>query len=189
MMGVITMKKAVLCLAVAVVALIVMVGFVYYGNSLLNSQVAELQTQNSAFQNQTTYLQEQNALLKERIDQLLEQHINFSSSVKITGYEWIGGFNPVAGLTLYCPLNVTVHNTGGAVASGLSLDAQLINKYDGSPIGSGGSTVIAPLQPGESRVITGHVYVGLDSSLEDAACIITVKSGGTVVDQWIRVFN
>ncbi len=155
--------------------------------SSLNTQIAELQTQNRELQNQTIELHEQNRKLDERIDQLLERlGENYSSPVNIVEFKWIGGFNPIVGVTLIDPINVTIKNDGATTVDGLSLGVRLINKYDDTQIGISGGTNIDSLQPGETRELETGVYTTIDTSLDDAACVITLKLGGTVLDEWTR---
>jgi hypothetical protein len=163
----------------------------------LQSQNSELENQNSALQNQTIALQNKTQQLQDRIKQLLEQQSEgYSHPVQITSFDWIGGFNPIGSLTLAYPVNVTIQNNGDVDARGLSLIVKLINMYDGIQIGQSGGTDISQigqsgppvdtLLPGETREIKTWTYASLDESLADAACVITLKQGDTIIDEWIR---
>jgi len=154
----------------------------------LQNRNEELENQNADLQNQTIWLQDQNRKLQGQISQLLEQLSgNCCSPVKIIAFGWDGGFYPIVGVTLYHPINVTVKNYAAVNVSGLSLTVKLINKYDNSQIGtSGGTYRIDPLQPGEARQIVVGAYTTIGTSLDDAACVVTLKSGNTVLDEWTR---
>jgi len=150
----------------------------------LNLQIADLQAQNSDLQNQTVVLHDQNRRLGERVDELLERlGENYSSNAKIVGFEWIGGFNPIVGVTLFDPVNVTIRNDGANAVNGLSLGVRLINKYDDTQIGMSGGTNIESLLPSETREVATGVYTAIGTSLDDAACVITLKSGSTILDE------
>jgi FtsZ-binding cell division protein ZapB len=188
-------KKRIVLSAVVVLVLTVTTLLIISQFSSLQTQVADLQTrnselesQNSDLQNQTIWLQDQNRQLQDQISQLLEQlDGNYGSPVKITAFEWDGGFYPIVGVTLYHPVNVTIRNYAAVNVSGLSLTARLINKYDNTQIGtSGGTDRIEPLQAGETREISVGAYTTIGTSLDEAACVVTLKSGNTVLDEWTR---
>jgi len=179
---------------ITLIVVLLAISILAFVTSLFNSQIVdlqnknrELQAQNTNFQNQTIALQDQNRRLEDRITQLLEQlGENSSSLVKIVAFKWIGGFHPIVGLLLEYPVNVTIQNKGAIAVSGLSLTVRLINKYDGTQIGESGGTNTDPLQSGETREIKAAVYAALDTSFDDAACVITLRSGNSVLDEWTR---
>jgi len=106
--------------------------------------------------------------------------------VQIISYKWIDGFNPYISVYLIYPVNVTIQNNGDTDARELSLVVRLINMYDGSQIGVSGSKNIEKLSSGETMEIETGAYASLDESLADAACVITLISDHTVIDQWTR---
>ena len=81
---------------------------------------------------------------------------------------------------------MTIRNYAAVTVSGLSLTVKLINKDDGTQIGRSGYRDIDPLQAGETRIIRGEAYTTIGTSLDDAACVVTLKSGNTVLDEWTR---
>ena len=118
-----------------------------------------MKDQNGDLQNQTIALQNQTRQLQDRVKQLLEQLDElYNSPVQIISYEWIGGFNPIGSLTLAYPVNVTLQNKG-------DVDSFL---------------------PGETREIKAWTYASLNEKLDDAAIVITLKSGNTILDEWTR---
>jgi len=183
------MKKGVTLsvVAITIVCLAASAWFINSHISSLNTQISELQTQNSNLQNQTIALYDQNLKLGERVNELLERlGENYSSAVKVVGFEWIGGFNPIVGVTLFDPINVTIKNDGATTVNGLSLGVRLINKYNDTQIGMSGGTNIDSLQSGETREIETGVYTTIGTNLDEAACVITLKSGSIVLDEWTR---
>jgi outer membrane murein-binding lipoprotein Lpp len=183
------MRKTIGLVIVGIVAVLLSVCVWQLSSQIngLNTQIAELQTQNRDLQNQTSALQEKNSQLEERLNDLLEQQgENYSSPVKITQFIWVGGFNPIVGVTLYHPVNVTITNEGATTANGLSLGVNLINKYDGSQIGTGGGTNIEALSAGETRDIRTGAYTSIGTSLADAACVVTLRQGDKVLDELVR---
>jgi len=198
-------KVAVSVVTVAIVVLTVSAWFVYAQFIGLQAQIKDLQTQNSELESQIsnlqsriTELEDRNRQLKNRVIELMEQQGKYTSPVKVTALEWIGGFNPIGSLTLAYPVNVTIQNKGDVDARGLSLTVKLINIYDGSQIGQSGGTNISQigksgpvetLSPGETREIRAWTYCSLSESLADAACVVTLKQGNTVLDEWILVIN
>jgi hypothetical protein len=108
--------------------------FIYTQITDLQSQLTELQTQNSELQDQNTDLQDQ---LRELQNQLVElqDKIGITRDVNITAVEWIGGFNPVGGLTLTHPVKVTIENMGVNDVSGLTLTVKLLDIETGSEVG------------------------------------------------------
>ena len=185
------MKKKYVLVSVCIIALLF--GSAWLVNVQFNnlqSEIVGLKEQNSELENQVKALQDQNQLMKDRILQLLEQFSeSYNSPLHITDFEWIGGFNPYVGLTLFYPVNVTIQNSGALEARGLSMVVKLVNMYDGRQIGHVGGTSIDTLLPGELREIQTGAYANLDLSLADAVCVLTLKQGNTVIDEWIRSIN
>lgn len=179
--------------AVAVVILIVAAISVWQITSLqtqiANSQAQnnDLKSQNGELQNQTTWLQDQNKELQDQISKLEQPGGNYNHPVKIIAFEWLGGWFPMGGVTLYNPVNVTIRNDEIVTVSGLSMDVKLIDKYSGNQIGtSGGTNQIDPLQPGEVRTVGVGAYTSVGTSLDNAACVVSLKSGSTLLDEWTR---
>ena len=63
---------------------------------------------------------------------------------------------------------------------------KLINIYDGSQIGQSGGNNFDSLLSGETREIKAWTYASLNENLDDAACVIALKSGNTILDEWTR---
>jgi hypothetical protein len=186
------MKKSIALSVIAVIAISI-IALSWQVNIQLNNLQAEnllLLNKNIELEDKVSVLQNQTQQMRDRIIQLLEQSSEvYKSPVQITTYQWIGGFNPIVGLTLFYPVNVTLHNTGLVDASDLSIGVKLINIYDGSLIGIAGGGIIDSLNPGQQREIQMGTYAGLDQSLVDAVCVLTLKQGNTVIDEWIRFLN
>lgn len=190
---------------VAIITLSVSAWSVYVQIIGLQAQIKDLQTQNSELesqigilQNQITELEDKNGRLKERVIELMKHQGEYASPVKIVAFEWIGSWNPIGSTTLACPVKVTIQNNGNVEARGLSITVKLINIYDGRQIGQIGGTNISQvgksgsietLFPGETREITAWTYHTLSESLADAACVVTLKQGNTVLDEWVHAIN
>ena len=189
-------RKIALGAAVAAFALLTVSAWLVYAQfSSLHEQIADLQTRNSALesqnsdlQNQTIQLRNETRQLHERIGELLEQlGENSSSPVRIVDFEWDGGFYPIVGVTLIHPVKVTIRNDGDVAAGGLSIGVRLIDMNIGYQIGtSGGTDRIDPLQPKETRTVGVGAYTTVGTSLQNAALVITLKQGSTVLDEWTR---
>jgi regulator of replication initiation timing len=117
-------RKALAVVLIAIVALSVTTWIIYY-------QISELHRQNSDLQNQVNELQEQNRELQDKIselqDQLVElENMNAAHDVKITHFQWIGGYHHMGQVSLYQNFEVTIKNTGSNNASGLTLSVELL---------------------------------------------------------------
>jgi cell division protein FtsL len=167
----------------------------------VHTQISELQSQNSDLQNQVNELQEQNSDLQKQVGELQlqnrekqdrltdftyelakERHLN----VKITAFQWIGGFNPIGGLWLGHPVNVNIQNDDVVPLSGIKLWVALVNENTGAEIGTGGKT-IDRLNAGESREIYVDAMSGprtsLSTSLNYDVCVVTLAVGDIVLDE------
>jgi FtsZ-binding cell division protein ZapB len=180
---------------IAIIALALASWFFQNQISDLQNQISELRTENSELQNQTSDLQHQLSDLqlqnREQQDRLTDftYQLAFRGylSVKITAFSWLGGFNPVGGLLLDYPVNVTVQNNDVVPLSGLTLTVRLANKNTGAQIGNEGIAYpIDRLNAGESRGIKGWAYATIGTSLNDAVCVVTLKVGNIVLDEWTR---
>jgi cell division protein FtsL len=176
--GLLTERKVLVIVAAVATTLLIGALFVYIQISELQNQIRELKAQNSELQSQNSYLQN-------RVNQLLEQlGENFSSPVKIVAVEFNQGY-PIVGVTLEHSVKVTIKNYAAVNVTGLSLDARLINRSNGNQIDTG-STNINLLQAGETLETWVSVYTNLGTSLVNAACVVTLKSGNTVLDEFTQ---
>jgi hypothetical protein len=186
------MKKSIASIVIAGIAILI-IALSWQVNIQLNNLQAQnslLQSKNIELENKVSALQIQTLQMRDRIIQLLEQSSEtYKSPVQITAYQWIGGFHPYVGMTLFYPVNFTLRNTGLVDANDLSISIKLINVYNGSLIGLAGGGTIGSLSPGQEREIQMGTCANLDQSLVDAVCVLTLKQGNTVIDEWIRVLN
>lgn len=163
---------------------------------LANNQISELQSQNSKVQDQLSELQNQlNELQlqnREQQDRLNDFTYQLAKArhlrVEITAFQWISSFDPIGGLWLGHPVNVTVENNDVVPLMGLKLRVTLANENTGSKIGTGGSGItIDGLDAGErqSFYVDGMEgpWTSLNSSLEDAVCVVTLTVGNIVLDR------
>jgi ABC-type multidrug transport system fused ATPase/permease subunit len=162
----------------------------------VNNQISELQSQNSKVQdqlseskNQLNELQLQN---REQQDFLNDFTYELAKArhlrVEITAFQWISSFDPIGGLWLGHPVNVTVENSDVVPLMGLRLRVTLANENTGAKIGASGSGItIDGLDAGErqSFYVDGMEgpWTSLNSSLEDAVCVVTLTVGDIVLER------
>jgi hypothetical protein len=190
-------RKATVIGVITILALLVVAWFIQNHISQLQNQIDELKVQNSEFQDQLSELQNQLCKLqlqnREQKDRLsdftyqlaLGRHLR----VKITGFSWIGDFNPVAGLAIDRSVNVTVQNNDVVPLSGLTLAVRLVNEDTGKQIGTQGKTSIDRLNVGEAREISSWVITAVSDDLNDAVCVTMLKVGGIVLDEWTEAIG
>ena len=185
-------RKALAIVLITIIALSVATWFVHNQISELQDQISALQTQNGELQNQNSDLQDQLGELQDQNGEQQDRLADFTFElakarhlrVEITAFKWLGGFNPIGGLLLGHPVNVTVQNDEVIPVCGLTLNFRLVHKDKGTQIGSSGATRIDRLNAGESREIGGAVYTTIGTSLDDAACAVTLTVGDIVLDEW-----
>lgn len=130
-------------------------------------------------QNQTDELQNQLSELQKLID--------YAGDVKITAFNWLGGFNPVGGLTLAFPVQVTIKNMGVYDVSGLTLTVKLVYIETQTEVGQGYTKQIGVIHAGEIQKWSGEIWAGIGSFSKDSAvCVITLSLGNLVLDEWTR---
>ena len=162
----------------------------------VNNQISELQSQNSKVQDQLSELQNQlNELQlqnREQQDSLHDFTYELAKArhlrVEVTAFQWISSFDPIGGLWLGHPVNVTVENNDAVPLMGLRLRVTLANESTGAKIGASGSGItIDGLDAGErqSLYVDGMEgpWTSLNSSLEDAVCVVTLTVGDIVLDR------
>jgi TolA-binding protein len=162
----------------------------------VNNQISELQSQNSKVQDQLSELQNQlNELQlqnREQQDRLNDFTYELAKArhlrVEVTAFQWISSFDPIGGLWLGHPVNVTVENNDVVPLMGLRLRVTLANENTGAKIGASGSGItIERLDAGErqSFYVNGMEgpWTSLNSSLEDAVCVVTLTVGDIVLDR------
>jgi FtsZ-binding cell division protein ZapB len=182
---------------IVIISLTLATWLVNYQISDVQSQISEVKIENSELQNQTSDLQHQLSDLqlenREQQDRLTDftyqLAVRSHLSVKITAFKWIGGFNPIVGLTLVHSVNVTVQNNDVVPLSGLILAVRLANKATGAEIGDGDITLIDRLNAGESREIIGRAYTTISTALNDVVVVTTLKVGNIVLDEWTHALT
>jgi uncharacterized membrane protein (DUF106 family) len=200
-------KIALSTVLIAIIALALATWFVHNQISDLQNQINELQEQNEELQEQNTELQDQNTDLQDQLSELqnqktelqdrlselqnqlseLQNKIDIARDVKITAFEWIGGFNPVGGLTLAHPVKVTVKNMGINDISGLTLTVKLVYVDTYTEVGQGYVKQIDIIHAGEILEFSGEIWATIGSFSKDSAvCVITLTLGNVVLDEWTR---
>jgi TolA-binding protein len=162
----------------------------------VNNQISELQSQNSEVEDQLSELQNQlNELqLQNREQQDFLNDFTYELAkarhlrVEITAFQWISSFDPIGGLWLGHPVNVTVENSDVVPLMELRLRVTLANENTGAKIGASGSGItIDGLDAGErqSFYVDGMEgpWTSLNSSLEDAVCVVTLTVGDIVLER------
>jgi hypothetical protein len=179
--------KTLVIVTVTVIALLVASFFIYAQISELQNQIGVLKAQNSEAQDQLSELQLQNREQQDRLTDFTNELAKTRHlKVEITAFEWIGGFNPIGGLWLGHPVNVTVQNNDVVPFSGIKLWVVLANENTGAEIGTTGGSTIDRLNAGESRVIyissMSGPWTSLDTSLDEAVCVVTLAADGITLD-------
>jgi cell division protein FtsB len=190
-------RKALAFILIIVIALSVVAWLVHNQISDLQSQIDELQTKNSELQEQNSDLQEQVGELelqnREKQDRLTDFTYELAKArhlrVEITTFQWLGGFNPIGGLLLGHPVNVTVKNNDAVPLGGLKLRVVLVHENTRAEIGYTGGKTINRLDAGESREIYFDAMSGPRTSLStslsgDAVCVVTLAAGDIALDKW-----
>lgn len=180
-------RKALAVVLIAIIALALASWFVYNQFSALQNQMNKLQTQNSELQDQNADLQEQIGELQDILAEL-QNKLDVARDVKITGFKWLGGFIPVVGLFLSCPIEVTVGNTGVNNVSGLNLTVRLV--YVGTETEVAGHPYVAQIDvihAGETLKFSGDIWAGYGLfSADSAVCVIRLSLADIVLDEWTR---
>ena len=181
---------------IAAGAIIILIVTVSIATWLVNNQISELQSQNSKVQDQLSELQNQLSELqlqnREQQDRLNDFTYELAKArhlrLEVTAFQWISSFDPIGGLWLGHPVNVTVENNDVVPLMGLRLRVTLANENTGAKIGASGSGItIDGLDAGErqSFYVNGMEgpWTSLNSSLEDAVCVVTLTVGDIVLDR------
>jgi len=179
---------------IAIIALVLATWFVHNYISELQKQNSELQTQNSELQDRNSELRAQLRELQDQLRELqnqlaeLQHNMGVAPDVKIIAFEWLGGFNPVGGLSLAHPVEVTAKNNGANDLSGLTLTVKLVYRETNTEVaGRGYVTQIDVIHAGGVLKFSGDIYASLGSFSKDSAvCVITLTLGDVVLDEWTR---
>ena len=165
----------------------------------LHTQISELQIQNGDLQNQVNELQDQKSELEDQINELQDQNgelqtqlielenvIDVARDVKITDFEWVGGYHSLGQVNLFQNFKVTIENMGDNNASGLTLSVKLLSAGTNAKIGEY-TKQIKIIRVGQIVEILGVVSVGGIGSYADTAMgVITLTLGDVLSDQWTR---
>ena len=169
-------KIALSIVLIAIIALALASWFVNNQFSALQNQINELQARNGELQDQNTDLQNK---------------LYLARYVRITDFKWFGGINPVAGLTLAFPVEVTVENTGVNDVSGLTLTVKLV--YVGNETEVAWHPYVEQIDvihAGEVLKLSGDIWAGMGSFSKDSAvCVITLMLGDFVFDEWTQTLE
>jgi heme/copper-type cytochrome/quinol oxidase subunit 2 len=183
-------RKTLVVVTVTVIALLVASFFIYAQISELQNQIGALKAQNGEVQGQLSELENQLSELqlqnREQQDRLTDFTNELAKTrhlkVEITAFEWIGGFNPVGGLLIGHPVNVTVQNNDVVPLIGLRLRVSLVRENTGAEISIAGGVTLERLNAGESRVIRSEPCTSLVTSLDEAVCVVTLAADGITLD-------
>jgi uncharacterized coiled-coil protein SlyX len=149
----------------------------------LKAQKGEVQDQLGELQNQLSELQLQNREQQDRLgDFTYELAKARHVKVEISEFQWIGGFNPVGGLLIGHPVNITIQNNDVVPLSGLRLRVSLVRENTGAEISYAGGVTLERLNAGESRVIRSEPWTSLSANLNNTMCMVTLSVGDIVLD-------
>jgi type II secretory pathway pseudopilin PulG len=159
-------KIALSIVLIAIIALALATWFVHNQISDLQNQISKLQNQNNELQNQISELQ----------NQLIElENIDTARDVKITDFDWIGGYHSLGQVNLFQKFKATIKNMGNNNANGLSLSVKLLSVGTNAKIDEY-TKQIDIICAGQIVEISGFVSVG----------VITLTLGDVLLDQWIQ---
>jgi hypothetical protein len=160
------MKRLVAALAIIIVALGAVSGFLFYQN-------IEMQNQNSLLEGQISELQ--NRILEQE-----EQIGNLSDLVRITGLLKYGWDNP-GGLLMISTVNVTIENFGVNTVSGLSLLIEDVSDFQIGNWSDNETIQIEPVKPREIRTISTKIEWSLGSNGNTTA---TLMLDNKIIDEF-----
>jgi regulator of replication initiation timing len=181
-------RKALALILIITIVLSVASWLVYNQISDLQNQISELQAQNEELEEQNEELQEQNSELQDQLIEL-ENMSDVVPDVKITDFEWIGGYHHLGQVNLFQNFKGTIENMGNNNVSRLSLSVKLLSFRTNAEIGEY-TTEIDIIRAGQIVEISGFVSVGdIGSYAHTAVGVITLRLGDVLLDQWIRTLE
>ena len=170
---------------ITVIAVSVATLLVHNQISDLQNQISELQAQNNELEEQNEELQKQNSELQDQLIEL-ENMSDVVPDVKITDFEWIGGYHHLGQVNLFQNFKVTIENMGNNNVSRLSLSVKLFSVRTDAEIDEY-TTQINIIRAGQIVEISGFVSVGdIGSYAHTAVGVITLSLGDVLLDQWIQ---
>ena len=161
--------------------------------SELENQIGTLKAQNGEVQDHLVELEKQLSELqlqnREQQDRLKDftnilakaRHLN----VEITDWSK-GSGGPIAGLAFIIGIYVTIQNNDGIPVSGLTVSVTLMNKDNGAQIGDTGVMNMGRLNAGERGNFSVPVLHNINSLslINSAECVIVLKAGSVILDQF-----
>jgi predicted PurR-regulated permease PerM len=153
---------------------------------VVHNQISELQNQIDKLQAQNSELQDQNSELQNQLIEL-ENMINITRDVKITNFEWLGGYHSLGQVNLFQNFKVTIENMGNNNVSGLTLSVKLLMAvYTKAEIDEY-TTQIDIIRAGQIVEIYADVSVGVIGSYAHTAVgVVTLTLGDVLLDHWTR---
>jgi hypothetical protein len=180
------MKKLVGALAITIVVLGVVSGFLFYQNSEMQNLNSELRTQNLEIQNQLDGQQTDNIELQSQILELEKRVSELENpvyTVEITAFSVASTWYNPGGMAFGYKTNITIQNYGKNDVRGLTL---LLKRF-GAGFGVGSTYVLLDtLHAGEERVIETSIPV--DFALieyKPVKYVATLNMGPHVLDESI----
>jgi predicted PurR-regulated permease PerM len=172
-------KIALSTVLIAIIALALSTWFVHNQISDLQNQIDKLQAQNSELQDKNSELQ--NQLIE------LENMINITRDIKITDFEWLGGYHSLGQVNLFQNFKVTIENMGDNNVSGLTLSVKLLLAVYTKDKIDEYTTQINITRAGQIVEIYGDVSVGVIGSYAHTAVgVVTLTLGDVLLDHWTR---
>lgn len=151
----------------------------------VHNQISDLQNQIDKLQAENKELQDQNSELQKKLIEL-ENMIN-ARDVKITDFEWIGGYHSLGQVNLFQNFKVTIQNMGNNTVSGLTVSVKLLMAVYTKDQIDEYTTQINITRAGQIVEIYGDVWVGnIGSYAHSAVGEVTLTWGDVLLDQWTR---
>jgi TolA-binding protein len=192
-------KLALSIVLIAIIALALATWAVHSQMSDLQNQIDKLQAENKELQDQTSKLNDQIATLQAQKSELqdqnselqnqlieLENMVNIARGVKITDFEWIGGYHSLGQVNLFQNFKVTIQNMGNNNVSGLTVSVKLLSVGTNAEIAEY-TRQTDIIRAGQIVEIYGDVWVGnIGGYAHSAVGEVTLTLGDVLLDQLTR---
>jgi hypothetical protein len=171
------MSKLIVVLAITIVILGIVSGFLFFQLNAVQDLNSELQIRNDELENQITGLENQISELQNQISEQETQLGKYTNVVKITEVTIEPGFNPFIGVMCQNSANVTIENLGVNNVGGLSLTIEHSSWEEAAE-----TYYVGILHSGEKREVRGNVFSACGYS---GQVTVTLKLGNITIDEYI----
>jgi hypothetical protein len=190
------MNRLVGTLAITIVILGVVSGFLFYQNnelqkvnrelrnhnSEIQNQLDEQETDNIELQNQILELENQTLELQNQVNQLTQLSTikNSSIVVKVTNFT-TSGMSTIVGVLMESDATITIQNLGTNDLKGLTLAMVHIGDDPAASLMNHQSFKIESLEAGEEQTVSTNVYWALGAGVR---VMISIKLDDIILDEY-----